>query len=107
MFFWRKNRTIDAVAFEVADEIYSQVPPEMLLASAQGPGRKPDKKLDRKLARAQQASARRLREFIQVQELGVYGKARINLKVIERLREHGYGEDFIDQVKDYLLLEAR
>ena len=56
---------------------------------------------------AQEAGVRRLREFIQVQNLGVYGKARINLKVVERLREHGYDEDFLGRIKDYLLLEAR
>lgn len=102
LFFWRKNKEIDRFAISLADELYSQIPPSMLEAVAT----KANKKFARHWEKEINATIVRLRDYKALHSLGVYGKARLHLTFMERLRSHGYAEDIIKELNDFLLVKT-
>lgn len=102
LFFWRKNKLVDNFAIKLADELYSQVPADVLQAVSGGK----EKKLVRRWEQEVQATVIRLRDFKASHQLGVYGKARLHLTFMERLRSHGYAEDVIKELNDFLLVKT-
>ena len=102
LFFWRKNKGIDSFAIEVADELYSQIPPDMFEDLSSRKASKIAKRWEKEI----QATIIRFRDFKAGNELGVYGKARLHLTFMERLRSHGYSEDVIKELNDFLLVKT-
>jgi len=97
--FWRKNKLIDNFAVILADEVYSQLPPEML-------GKQNVKKLSRRFDKEIDRIIIKFRDFRVMNNLGVYGKARFHLTFMERLREHGYDNSFVKEINDHLLVSV-
>jgi hypothetical protein len=102
LFFWRKNRLIDGFAHTLADELYSQIPPQMLEKT----DKKADKKVGRRFDKELQNIVIRLQDFKAIHKLGVYGKARFHLTFMERLRSHGYPESLAKEINEYLLVNV-
>lgn len=102
LFFWRKNKEIDNFANTLADEIYSQLPPAMLENENKGKAKKLARRIDNEL----HSSVIQLREFKDTFKLGVYGKARFHMTFMERLKKHGYPDNIIKELNEYLLLNV-
>ncbi len=99
LLFWRKNKVIDNFAVVLADELYSQIPPEMLeKQNIKKLSRRFDKELDRIVIK--------LRDFKVVNNLSVYGKARFHLTFMERLRDHGYESNLVKEINDHLMVNV-
>ena len=102
LFYWRKNKEIDNFANTLADEIYSQLPPAMLENQKKAKVKKLARRMDNEL----HASIVRLREFKNAFKLGVYSKARFHMIFMERLRSHGYPENIVKELNEYLLINV-
>jgi hypothetical protein len=82
LFFWKDNRKIDAFAVAVADDLFSHVRPEDA---------------------AKHLIINQMRTFRDTNNLGVYGKARLQMKFNERLIELGYDVDDTNRLVDIIL----
>ena len=102
LFFWKDNRKIDAFAVAVADDLYSHVRPEDAKKHLQGEAlksRKKSRKIDERLA----GIINQMRSFRDTHKLGVYGKARLQMKFNERLLELGYDVEDTNRLVDIIL----
>ena len=110
IFFWRKNRVIDAFAHKLADEFYSHFSSEqasVLMGDTQAmPGKKNDKHIH-KIDQLVSQTVNQIQSFRQVQKLGVYGKARVHLTFMERLQELGYSRETAQKINQIILLKTR
>ena len=89
IFFWKKNKQIDAFANTIANDLYSTIPPEIAQDYMNGPDSK-TKKVNIKVARKLDDIVLRIKQFRAENRIGVYGKARLHLKFMARLEELGY-----------------
>lgn len=102
LLFWRKNKEIDRFAIILADELFSQFPPQMLENS----GKTSEKKILHRFDKELRNIVMRLRDYKAINKLGVYGKARFHLSFMERLRYHGYPESLIKEVNEHILVKV-
>lgn len=102
LLFWRKNREIDNFAIMLADEIYSQLPLQML----ENQNKTALKKLSRRLDKELHNAVTQLQNFKVMHKLGVYGKARFHLTFRERLRSHAYPESLVKEINEHLLIKV-
>ena len=100
--FWKDNRKIDAFAVAVADDLYSHVRPEDASQHLKGKALK-SKKKNRKIDERLAGTINQMRSFRDANKLGVYGKARLQMKFNERLLELGYGVDDTNRLVDIIL----
>ena len=91
LFFWKDNKKIDAFAFALAEDLFSQVQPDVAAKHFTGP-RLDNKKKKRKIEERFQALMGQMREFNLTNSLGVYGKARLQKTFSDRLLELGYDD---------------
>lgn len=110
--FWKKNRKIDQVAQELADEFFSQVQPDLAQsfftdaedgAAGKGAGRKSKSRTGAVLAQLDRTVGR-LRLVKEELKLGVYGKARFHMQFMSRLEDLGYSKDLAEQVNRHLMM---
>lgn len=102
LFFWKDNKKIDAFAVAVADDLFSHVRPEDARKHLQGEAlksRKKSRKIDERLA----GIINQMRAFRDTNNLGVYGKARLQMKFNERLLELGYDVEDTNRLVDIIL----
>ena len=114
LFPWKSNKNIDRFATLLADEFFSRVQPE--LANEHFTDMKINvdnkKELKHKKNNAQkvgQALGVAVSEFIkfrETQKLGIYGKARLHMKFMERLTELGYRQDIAEKLNEEILLKT-
>lgn len=103
LFFWKRNKEIDQFARMVADELFSQVQPELMRDFFAGVANKKDSKsVESRLKGAEKQVA----QFNIANKLGVYGKARLQLTILERLQELGYDKDIAKRVNDRMIMKA-
>ena len=102
LLFWRKNKEIDSFATILADDLYSQLPPQMLEKQGKNTNKKVTLRFDKEL----QNIVRRLEDYKAINKLGVYGKARFHLTFMELLNSHGYPEGLTKEINDYLLVKV-
>ncbi len=109
IFFWRKNRIIDTFAYSLADEFYGRLPPEQVSSLMSSTQVASDKKQNQRMNKVDQLisqTVNQIQNFRQVQQLGVYGKARIHLTFMERLQELGYSQENAQKINQILLLKT-
>lgn len=113
IFPWKKNKHIDDFAILLADEFYSRILPDLAneyfnindsrVDKKQLKARKDDIK---KVNQAMVAALSEVMTFRKSQKLGVYGKARLQLKFMERLIELGYHQEIARKLNDEILLKS-
>jgi hypothetical protein len=113
LFFWRKNKLIDEFAFQLADELYSTINPEMAqeyidqqAASSKKSDEKKYEKLRQKVTRTLNNDIMRIQQFRELHALGIYGKARLHLTFTERLKELGYPATVAEEINKLLLIRT-
>lgn len=112
LFFWRKNRVIDQFAFQLADEVYSHVNPELMTSyfntgdDLKKSDAKKHEQLRQKVIRTLNDTIMRIQQFRSLHKLGIYGKARLHLTFTERLRELGYPAEIAEEVNKLVLLRT-
>ena len=102
LFFWKDNKKIDAFAMAVADDLFSHVRPEDAKRHLRGEALK-SKKKNRKIDERLAGIINQMRTFRDANKLGVYGKARLQMKFNERLLELGYDVDDTNRLVDIVL----
>lgn len=111
IFFWKKNKQIDAFAILLADEFYSQIQPQVandfLKETTEGKGRKgKTDKQNIRINKILEDVANQIITFKKQHSLGVYGKARLHLNFIQRLNELGYSEDTAKYMNEIILVRS-
>ena len=109
MFFWKKNKIIDEFANEVVLEFYSSVNPDTLKSFFQDENDKSSKQTKKDNSKVQDAVDNciyKVKIFKRNNALGVYGKARIHLKIKVRMMELGYDEVSIDTFNRAVMIKT-
>lgn len=113
LFFWKKNGLIDNFATQLADELYSQIQPakaeQLLNLATEDKSNKKNKKQKKSLTAASKALIgviQQVHQFREQQKLGIYGKARLQMQFMERLRELGYPENVTEVLNKMILVET-
>lgn len=119
LFFWKDNYRIDSFAKQLADSFCNQVQPDAAYAywsggeasapvpAAKGKGNKHSSvKKSAGVERCVNEVALKLAQFKVQEKLGIYGKARVHMSFMERLRELGFNEKTVQQLNRELLLKA-
>ena len=110
IFFWRKNKIIDNFSVKLADEVFSNLPPQQIaeftseLKSA-GNQKKAEKKMNRKMQSVIESAVSQFSEFIRAESLGVYGKARLHMQFMARLQELGYEKELAEKINQDIMLK--
>lgn len=116
LLFWKKNRQIDQFAYQLADNLYSQVLPDMaqqivdgIDSSKGGKSGKDKKKLKRnqeQIKRTMDDITLQMQQYKMDNKLGVYGKARLHMTFTERLEELGYNKDVAKELSNAILVRS-
>lgn len=105
LFFWKKNTVIDDFASNLANELYSAIPPDQALEYFMNEtSHNKSTKIQKKLEQQIQLSIAQIRHFKIKYSLGIYGKARLHLKFANRLKELGYAHDITKRINELLLI---
>lgn len=103
LLFWKNNKAIDAFAKAVAEDLFSHVQADVAKRHVLGTTTKPKKK-ERKVEQKFADVVRQMQRFSEANSLGVYGKARLQIKFNERLSELGYEPAVVDKLAETMLL---
>lgn len=113
LLFWKKNKLIDQFATRIADELYSRIPPASAEKLLSGNGPNKAKRVSKKEKKSLSGSVSVLsgviesvREFLNEHKLGIYGKARLQMQFMERLKDLGYSEETINSLNEMILVET-
>lgn len=101
-FFWRINKQIDEFATSIADELYSQITPEMLKTA----NKKSDKKISKQWDKQVNGIIYSINEYKQTHGLSIYRKARLHQTFMSRLEVHGFSMKLIKELNEHLLLKT-
>ncbi|MBI3188731.1 MAG: hypothetical protein HYZ31_12800 [Gammaproteobacteria bacterium] len=107
LFFWKKNRIIDDFAIKLANELYSAITPDQVaLYFANSENKKQNEKIQKKLDNQIKLYVVSIKQFKIKHSIGIYGKARLHLKFMERLKELGYNQDISKRINELLLIST-
>ena len=111
IFFWKKNKQIDAFAIILADELYSHLQPQVAIdfMKAAIEEKKQSGKANKqniRIYKILEDAAYQIVVFKKKHSLGVYGKARLHLNFMQRLNELGYPEDITKYLDEILLVRS-
>lgn len=106
LFFWKKNQTIDIFASKIANDLFSAVQPQSIRDFFQGAAKDKNAKKSRKTVEVNlQNVTKQIQQFRVTNSLGTYGKARLQLKFNERLKELGYDSDIVSKLNEFILVK--
>jgi len=103
LFFWKNNKKADAFANAVAEDLFSNIPPEVAEQYFQGVSQQ-NKKKQRKIEQRLTGVINQMRQFSETNDLGIYGSARLQKQFSDRLLELGYDVDVTNKLVETILL---
>ena len=103
LLFWKNNKKIDAYAKTLAENLFSYVQPEVAQQYL-APGNKLPKKRQAQVKKYLAELYTQIKSFSETNSLGIYGKARLQMQLNERLEELGYDETVVKKISDQILL---
>ena len=104
IFARKTNRKIDAHALAYADDLFSYVQPDIAREHFLGGG-KLSKKKAAKVKQKFIDIEQQMKRFAESNELGIYGRARLQKKFNERLEALGYDIELINTITEKLLFQ--
>jgi hypothetical protein len=100
MYWWgKRKRLLIEFAQKLAEDLYKQVPPEVIDRHLSGK----NKKATRKFYAALDKVLLSITEFKAERKLGVYGKAKFHQVFAEHLKELGYPPDLVDEINTFII----
>lgn len=105
IFFWKDNKSIDVFASALADELYSNVHPDVARRHAEGKLAK-EKKKKAKVEQWLESVINESQKFVKANSLGIYGKARLQKQFSDRLLELGYDEETTRRIVEAMLFRS-
>lgn len=107
LLFWKNNKTIDTFANEAANNLFSTMQPQALQAFlSDSMDDQQAKKFSKTMDRAIQDQVVRINQFKKLHSLGVYGKARLHLKIRQRMSELGYSPDAAVKIDQMIMIRT-
>lgn len=111
IFFWKKNKEIDAFAIILANEFYSHIQPQIaidFMKETTGERKQSGKtsKQTIRINKILEDVANQIVVFKKKHSLGVYGKARLHLNFMQRLNELGYSENITKYLNEIILVRS-
>lgn len=105
VFFWKKNKEIDLFANSIANDFYSRVQPELAQDYFVNRAEKSKKSVSI-VERTIRDIAGKVQQFRASHSLGVYGKARLHLSFMERLKDLGYDNNLAKKINEIILIKT-
>ena len=111
VYFWKKNKEIDIFVIILANEFYSHIQPQLVITFLKEitEGKKQPGKINKnniRINKILEDVANHIVEFKEQHSLGVYGKARLHLKFMQRLNELGYSEDLTNELNEIIMVRT-
>lgn len=109
LFFWKKNKEIDAFAKTLADDLYSRIQPGAMQLYFGLASDAPKPLTPQKTKEVQQRlhdMVMQAKQFKQLNKLGIYGKARLHMTFRERLAELAFAPEVVQKLDRILLLQV-
>jgi hypothetical protein len=100
--FGEKKRMLIEFANQLADELYSRVPPNVVDQHMSGKSKSASKKFND----AMDDSVMRVAQFKTNHHPGIYGKAKLHQVFADRLRELGYPNELANEINQYILIKT-
>lgn len=100
--FGRNKKILIDFANQTADILYSFVPTPVLEEHCSGKSKKATKQFNTGVENAMMSFA----QFKAVNKPGIYGKAKLHLTFVNRLKELGYPDEIADEINAYLLMKT-
>lgn len=100
--FWKDNKKIDVFATALAEDLFSNVQPDVAQQHFLGSGQK-NKKKQRKTELKLSALISQMQQFSATNSLGIYGKARLQKTFSDRLLELGYDVAVTNKLAETIL----
>lgn len=104
LFFRKKNKAIDIFSTQLAESLYEKIPCE--IAVDYFDTKKISEKSKKEITRELNNAIHLVNQFRSVNKLGVYGKARLHLKFMDRLKELGYDSKVAEKMNKTILLRT-
>lgn len=106
LFFWKKNKVIDIFASQIANDLFSVVQPQSINDYFQSTSKSKEAKKNRKNVETNLLNVtNQIKQFRISNTLGTYGKARLQLKFNERLKELGYDVTVVSRLNEFILVK--
>ncbi len=99
---FKKRKLIREFSEQLAADLYSLAPPDLIREAREGKSKKVRKTYDRAMDQIITKTA----QFKDVQKLGVYGKAKLHQVFMGRLEVLGYDQELVREVNRVLLLRT-
>ena len=109
LLFWKKNAEIDAFAKTLSDDLFSRIQPVamQLYFGFAVDGQKPlTPQKTKEVQQRLQDMLMQVRQFKQLNKLGIYGKARLHMIFRERLTELGFAPEVVQKLDRLVLLQT-
>lgn len=113
LLFWKvKNPQIDAFAQQLANRVFSELPPALVHQTLVGEAASgthksgTKKKSGMNMPRIAGEVSGNLYQFSRQNRLGIYGKARLHMQFRSRLMELGYSKDDARAIDQLILLQG-
>jgi hypothetical protein len=100
--FGKKKRMLVEFSNQLAEELYSRVPPKIVEDHMSGKS----KSATKQFTRAMDDTVMRVAQFKANNRPGIYGKAKLHQVFAERLSELGYSQDVSKEINHYILIKT-
>jgi len=100
--FFSINKKVDEFSNSLADELYSQITPDMLATVNKKSAKKISKQWDKQVDNI----ILRIHEYKLTNGLSIYRKARLHQTFMNRLEIHGFSKKLIKELNEHLLLKT-
>lgn len=106
LWFGKKNREITAFARSLAEEIFSNLPPNLIEKQTDKKDKKGAQQAKKRFQSVLDDTVSHAKQFKQQNKLKVYGKAKFHLELTSRLKSLGYDAKLADEINRYIMVRT-
>ncbi len=106
LWFGKKNRVITAFARSLAEEFYSNLPPNIIEKQYDKKDKKGARKAQQRFQTAIDDTVSHVKQFKQQHKLKVYGKAKFHLEFTNRLKALGYDAKLAEEINHTVMVRT-
>lgn len=107
-FFFKQNKQMNTFAIQLADDLFSAVPFELIneyMEHEYGKERSSNK-IGKRIDGVLNDLAEKIQQYILSHNIGLYKKARLHLAFMGRLEELGYSANLAKKINEIILLKV-
>jgi hypothetical protein len=104
--FGKKNKEITAYARFLAEEFFSNLPPNLIEKQHDGQDKKGARAAKRRFETVLDDTVSHAKQFKEQKNLKVYGKAKFHLEFTARLKSLGYDPELADEINRSIMVRT-